>query len=74
MLNKQEKLERLARIEGLGVMEMLEECVCDSVAPGICTNVGCTYSTEVEPDSRGGYCEACGTGSVVSCLILAEIM
>ena len=53
---------------------MLEGCICDSVAPGICTNDGCSYSTEVEPDSQGGFCEECGTQSVVSCLILAGVM
>jgi len=74
MLKTRDKLERLAEIEGLDVMEMLERCICDSVAPGICTNDGCSYSTEVEPDSRGGFCEECGTQSVVSCLILAGVM
>lgn len=68
------KLVTLAEVEGMDVMEMLEEAVVDSVAPGICMNPGCSYTTQVEPDSDSGWCEECSTNSVKSCLMIAGIM
>jgi len=46
---------------------MIEHSLFDSVAPGICRNPGCKYTTDVEPDARTNYCEICGTQTVVSC-------
>jgi hypothetical protein len=37
-------------------------------------NPGCEYTAEVEPDEREGWCGACGTTSVRSCLILAGLI
>ena len=69
------KLQRLAELEGFETVDqMFDAAVTDSVCPGICINPGCDYTTEVEPDQRHGYCEACGTQTVKSCLILAGIM
>ena len=69
------KLDQLAEIEGYGdTMEMLEAATFDSVAPGICANPGCDYSTEVEPDSSEGWCECCEAGTVKSCLVMAGII
>jgi len=70
-----EKLTMLANIEGFeDSMQMLEEIMVDSVNPGICTNEDCDYTTEVEPDQDKGYCEVCGTQTVKSALILANII
>lgn len=55
-------------------LNMLEDATFDGVAPGICMNPGCDYSTEVEPDSDSGWCEECGTNSVKSCLMLAGVI
>ena len=69
-----QKITQLAMDYGFeNVQDMLEGAVCDSVAPGICMNDDCDYSTEVEPDCTDGYCEMCGSQNVVSCLILAGI-
>ena len=69
------KLEKLAEIEGFSdVMDMLEAATFDSIAPGICMNTGCDYSTSVEPDSDTGWCEECDTNTVKSCLMLADII
>jgi hypothetical protein len=66
------KLTILSEIEGYqDPMIMLEAAVYDSVAPGICTNVGCEYACNVEPDQRHGWCEHCNTTTVESCLSLA---
>lgn len=69
------KLTQLAADYGhANVMSMLEEATFDSVAPAICSNDGCDYSTDMEPDQDRGWCEECGTNTVVSCLILAGII
>ena len=68
------KLSDLAELEGMDEMEMLEEATFDSVAKGICTNSGCDYTTEVEPDQDMGWCELCETLTVKSCLVLAGII
>ena len=73
-MNDQELLNELAAIEGMEVMEMLEEATFDSVAPGICTNNGCDYTISVEPDCSDGWCEICQTNTVKSCLMLAGII
>ena len=67
------KLRELAGAEGCdspeGLIAMAQrDCVC----PGICVLDGCSYTVEVEPDQTEGYCEACGTPTVQSALILAE--
>lgn len=68
------KLDQLAEIEGMEVMDMLEQATFDSVATGICTNPDCDYTTEIEPDSRDGWCGNCETNTVKSCLVLAGII
>ena len=42
--------------------------------PAICTNEGCSYTAEYEPDSREGWCEVCKDNSVQSCLVLAGMI
>ena len=68
------KLKKLSEVEGLSIEEMLEEGTFDSVCWGICTNEGCEYTTQVEPDQDQGYCENCKTQTVASACILAGII
>ena len=69
------KLQTLAEYEGYSDgYALLEERALDEVVPGICTNAGCDYTTDVEPDSRAGWCEECNTGTVASACILAGII
>jgi hypothetical protein len=69
------KLEQLLEIEGYTTLEeLLETVFSDSVSPCICTNDGCEYTTEVEPDQDRGWCEVCGTNTVKSAPILAGII
>ena len=65
------KLSKLAEIEGMDQMEMIEQATFDGLCPGICTNKDCDYTTEVESDQDRGYCEECKTQTVKSALILA---
>jgi len=55
-------------------MEMLEAATIDSVAPAICMNPDCDYTTEMEPDQDRGWCELCEANTVKSCLVLAGII
>ena len=69
------KLEKLAVDYGFNdVMDMLEEATYDSIAPAICINSDCDYTTDMEPDQDRGWCEECETNTVQSCLILAGII
>jgi len=66
-----EKLQTLAENEGYDEsMQLVEENVVSSAPAGICVVDGCEYSTNVEPDQRQGYCESCGTNTVVSLIEL----
>jgi len=68
------KLQKLANIEGVPVEELLENAVMDGSSKGICTNKGCDYTTETEPDQAQGYCEVCDTNTVKSACVLAGII
>jgi hypothetical protein len=69
------KLMKLCDIEGFEtIAELLSAAITDSVCPAICMTEGCDYTTEMEPDQREGTCEACGGNTVVSALVLADII
>ena len=68
-------LERLAEIEGYDSTDaLLQANVLDSVCPAICTNDGCGYTTDLEPDQDQGWCEVCAQNSMKSALILAHLI
>lgn len=69
------KLETLMESEGFDdIIAFLDAYVTDSVAPAICTNDGCDYTCEMEQDQDAGYCEECGTNSMKSSFVLANII
>lgn len=53
--------------------ELVARALVDSVAPGICMNLECDYTTDVEPDQNAGRCEPCGTNTVKSTLELIGV-
>lgn len=66
-------LTTLADCEGYpNVLAMLEAATCDSIVPGICPK--CGYIDQTEPDARDNWCEDCNKPSVISCLVLANIL
>ena len=66
------KLDQLVESEGYDSLDdLIAATVSDSVSPAICLNEGCDYTAEMEPDQREGWCEACGTNTVASALVLA---
>ena len=72
---RQEKLTKLLAAEGYDTLEGLAEAAFgDSVSPAICTDPDCDHTSEMEPDQDAGYCESCGKNTVVSALVLAELI
>jgi hypothetical protein len=72
---RQEALAKLLAVEGYDTLEGLAEAVfSESVSPAICTEPDCGYTCEMEPDQDAGYCEGCGKNTVVSALVLAELI
>ena len=69
-----DKLVDLLDSEGMEEEEFLSEYGFSSVVPGICTNPGCSYVTNVEPDQTKGWCEFCDTQTVCSGLVLAGVI
>ena len=73
--NKAAKLMVLCDLEGFKSLDdLLQAAATDSVCPAICMTEGCNYTTEMEPDQTRGYCESCGGNTMVSALILADII
>ena len=71
---KQAKLAKLLEIEGYDQLEdLLEAVVSDSVSPAICSNEGCDYTTEMEPDQDRGWCDECSTNTMVAAPVLADV-
>jgi hypothetical protein len=71
----QSKLRKLVEIEGFADETSLSQAVVfDSVCPAICMNVGCDYTTEMEPDQDRGWCEVCNTNTMKSALVLARLI
>jgi hypothetical protein len=69
------KLDQLVDSEGYDSLDdLIAAAASDSASPAICMNEGCDYTAEMEPDQREGWCEACGTNTVASALILAGII
>lgn len=63
-----ELLEALADVEGYDdPFDLCEANIIDSIIPCICSNGDCGYTSELEPDSREGYCPECESHSLISC-------
>ena len=56
------------------VYELAEEFENSAGVPCICTNPGCTYTAELEPDCTSGYCENCKTQTVKSFYVMLGII
>ena len=70
-----DKLKQLMNEYGYeDFLDYMEQDGHDSVVPGICKTRDCDYTTDVEPDQGGGWCEECNKGTVVSAQILGGIM
>ena len=75
MSDLNDKLIELARQWGHDdPLDLMDEVGMDSVQPGICMNLWCDYTTDVEPDCREGWCEICDQGSVASISVLLGVI
>lgn len=70
------KLRDLADIEGFegDTTSFVEQCMMEDRYPAICTNPGCDYTDEMEPDQDRGWCEECKAGTMKSVLVLAGVI
>ena len=69
------KLAKLIEIEGYDTIEeLLEAVLSDSVSPAICSNPGCDYTAEMEPDQNQGWCDECSTNTMVAASVLAGLI
>lgn len=70
------KLEHLLDSEGMTIEEICDDCENGTRVgvPGICTNDGCDFTIDYEPDCDSGWCEECETNTVQSVYMLAGIM
>lgn len=72
---KGSKLMKLCRAEGLASTDdLLVLLVADSICPAICMTEGCDHIAPMESDQGEGYCEACGGNTMVSVLVLADLI
>ncbi len=75
LTTKSKKLMKLCEIEGYdNPYDLMQAVMTDSVSPAICMTEGCDYTAEMEPDQREGYCEACGGNTMMSALVLADLI
>lgn len=69
------KLDKLVEIEGFANIEaLLHAVLTDSVSPAICSSLDCSYTCEMEPDQRRGWCDECRRNSMVAAPVLAGII
>lgn len=72
---KSEKLMKLCDLKGFDSLDdLLLVALLNSVCPAICMTEGCDHTAEMEPDQDQGFCEACGGNTVVSVLVLADLI
>jgi hypothetical protein len=69
------KLMKACEAEGFAsIDDLLALAVADSVCPAICMTEGCDHVAPMESDQEEGYCEKCGGNTMVSVLVLAELI
>jgi hypothetical protein len=67
--------DQLIEIEGYDSSdELLEAVFSDAVSPAVCTNDGCDFTCEMEPDQDAGYCEECHTNTMTAAPVLAGLI
>jgi hypothetical protein len=72
---KASKLVKVCEAEGFATVDdLIALSVADSVCPAICMAEGCDHIAPMESDQEEGYCEVCGGNTLVSVLVLAELI
>jgi hypothetical protein len=69
------KLIKACEVEGFAsIDDLLTLAVADSMCPAICMTERCDHVAPMESDQEEGYCEKCGGNTMVSVLVLAELI
>ena len=71
------KLDTLLEIEGFSSFEELYEDAEYGMrvgVPAICSNEGCDYTQDMEPDQDAGWCEECQANTLKSAYVLMGII
>jgi Protein of unknown function (DUF3768) len=72
---KASKLMTVCEAEGFATIDdLIALSVADSVCPAICMTEGCDHVASLESDQDKGYCETCSGNTMVSVLVLAELI
>jgi hypothetical protein len=75
LTHKAEKLLRLWEATAFrDLNDLLTASLADTMCAGICMAEGCDHITECEKDQDEGHCDACGSTTVTSALVLADII
>ena len=75
LTQKTQKLLKILAATGYHHLEdLLRDRITDTLAPAICMTEGCDHVAEFEKDQRKGVCEACGSHTVTSVFVLADII
>jgi hypothetical protein len=73
MYSDRKLLRMLADDAGCSVLELLEQCTYDSVAPGICTDCQ-NIVDNCEPDADANWCDECCSNTIKSALVLGGVL
>ncbi|MCK1665234.1 hypothetical protein [Bradyrhizobium sp. 153] len=73
---KAQKLMRLCDLSGFDRVDdlLLAMVLKDTSCPAICTTEGCDHTADMEPDQDQGFCEVCGGNTLLSVLVLADLI
>ncbi|MEZ0085199.1 hypothetical protein [Bradyrhizobium japonicum] len=72
---KAQKLMTLCDQRGFqNLDDLLLAALLNSGCPAICMTEGCDHTADIEPDQDQGFCEACGGQTLVSALVLADLI
>ncbi len=72
---RKDKLRKIIEIEGFAdELALMQAGLFDAVCTAICMNPDCSYTEELEPDQREGWCPECHTNSMVSGLVLVGLI
>ena len=75
LTGKGAKLMKLCDLEGYKcINDLLQASMKDNICPAICMTERCDHTTEMESDQDEGYCDACGSNTMVSALVLAGLI
>ncbi len=72
---KASKLMKVCEAEDFATIDdLIALSVADNVCPAICMTESCDYVAPMESDQEEGYCEKCGGNTMISVLVLADLI